>query len=149
MKWWPSATSELISRLAVAVAALWWISLSLIGFLVVPMLFAHLPTPAMAGAMAAKLFGVQTWLSSSCGLLLLVISRSNQALAPVTIARAAIIFIVSAMLLALLAEFAIAPRILARENLRLWHSVGSAMYVLQWVCAATVFWQLTAKKPAV
>ena len=127
-------------------AALWWISLSLMGFLVVPLLFAHLPTPAMAGAMAAKLFGVQTWLSSSCGLLLLVISRSNQALAPVTIARAAIIFIVSAMLLA---EFAIAPRILARENLRLWHSVGSAMYVLQWVCAATVFWKLTAKKPAV
>ncbi len=146
MKWSPSATSELISRLAVAVAALWWISLSLMGFLVVPLLFAHLPTPAMAGAMAAKLFGVQTWLSSSCGLLLLVISRSNQALAPVTIARAAIIFIVSAMLLA---EFAIAPRILARENLRLWHSVGSAMYVLQWVCAATVFWKLTAKKPAV
>ena len=39
------------------------------------------------------------------------------------------------MLLALLVEFAVAPRIVARENLALWHSVGSAMYLLQWLCA--------------
>lgn len=57
--------------------------------------------------------------------------------------RNAMLFIVSGMLLALLSEFAVAPHIMARENLRLWHSVGSAMYVIQWVCAATVFWKLT------
>jgi phosphatidylserine synthase len=39
------------------------------------------------------------------------------------------------MLLALLSEFAVAPRIVARENLRLWHSVGTLMYAVQWVCA--------------
>ncbi len=55
-------------------------------------------------------------------------------------------FILGGMLLALLSEFAVAPRIVARENLRLWHSVGSAMYVLQWVCAAFVFWKLTDRK---
>ena len=77
------------------VAALWWGSLTTLGFAVVPLLFAYLPSPALAG-----------------------------------------------MLLALLVEFAVAPRILARENLRLWHGVGSAMYLLQWICAAVTFARL-------
>jgi hypothetical protein len=38
------------------------------------------------------------------------------------------------MLAALLVEFGVAPRILAREDLRLWHTVGSALYGLQWLC---------------
>jgi hypothetical protein len=46
------------------------------------------------------------------------------------------------MLLALLAEFAVAPRIVLRENLRLWHSLGSAMLLLQWLCATITFWKL-------
>jgi hypothetical protein len=46
-------------------------------------------------------------------------------------------------LLALLAEFAVARRIIARENLALWHLVGSGMYVLQWLCAGATFWKLT------
>ena len=43
--------------------ALWWGSLSAIAGFVVPMLFAHLPTPAMAGNLAGRLFGAQTWVS--------------------------------------------------------------------------------------
>jgi len=124
-------------------AALWWGSLSTIGFLVVPLLFKYLPTPAIAGGMAAKLFTAQTWLSCVCGLLLLLQSRSNVFEAPVNIAQEAIVFIASGMLLALLSEFAVAPKIVARENLPLWHSVGSIMYVLQWLCAGMAFWQLT------
>jgi len=124
-------------------AALWWGSLSTIGFLVVPLLFKYLPAPTMAGGMAAKLFTAQTWLSCVCGVLLLLQSRSNVSEAPVTIAQEAIVFIASGMLLALLSEFAVAPRIVARENLPLWHSVGSIMYVLQWLCAGMTFWQLT------
>ena len=50
-------------RLSFLAAALWWGSLTTVGLLVVPMLFAHLPTPAMAGTMAAKLFAAQTWVS--------------------------------------------------------------------------------------
>lgn len=125
------------------VAALWWGSLSTIGFLVVPLLFANLPTPALAGGMAAKLFSAQTWVSSVCGLFLLLKTRSNSASALAPIAQAAIIFIVSGMLLALLSEFAVAPKIVLRENLRFWHSLGSAMYLLQWLCAAVIFWKLT------
>lgn len=124
------------------VAALWWGSLTVIGFLVVPLLFRHLPTPALAGAMAAKLFAAQTWVSCVCAMLLLLDARPDREQARGSIAQSAIIFIVTGMLLALLAEFAVAPRILARENLRLWHSVGSVMYLLQWVCAATTFKKL-------
>ena len=135
-----------MSRLPLWVAALWWGSLSTLGFLVVPMLFAHLPTAALAGAVAAKLFSAQTWVSCVCGLILLMDSRSDRALAIVPITQATIIFIVSGMLLALLSEFAVAPRIVARENLRLWHGVGSAMYLLQWICAGVTLWKLTPSR---
>jgi uncharacterized membrane protein len=116
-------------------SAFWWGSLTAVGFGVVPMLFANLPTPAMAGAMAAKLFSALTWVTVVCGLILLVSLQRNKPLAHSNKAQAALIFIVSGMLLALLSEFAVAPRIVARENLRLWHSVGTLMYAVQWVCA--------------
>lgn len=123
-------------------AAFWWGSLTTIGFVVVPLLFAHLPTPALAGGMAAKLFSAQTWVTLSCGLLLLMISRSNKLKAKVDQGQAALIFVVLGMMLAILSEFAVAPRIVARENLRLWHSLGSLMYVLQWGCATVSLWRL-------
>jgi uncharacterized membrane protein len=116
-------------------SALWWGSLTAVGFGVVPMLFANLPTPAMAGAMAAKLFSALTWVAVVCGLILLMSLKENSPLAQSNKAQEALIFIVSGMLLALLSEFAVAPRIVARENLRLWHSLGTLMYALQWVCA--------------
>jgi hypothetical protein len=131
-------------QLPVWLAAAWAMSLAVLGFLVVPMLFVHLPTPALAGQMAAKLFGAQAWISVVCGALLLVSFRSNRALVPAGIAQAATLFVVSGVLLALLVELAIAPRILARDNLVLWHRVGTAMYFGQWVCAMVVFGKLTS-----
>lgn len=127
--------------LPIWLAAIWWVSLTTIGFLVVPLLFVHLPTPALAGGMAAKLFAAQTWISVVCGLLMLMLSKSelNKPLDSVNHAGQATIFIVSGMLLALLSEFAVAPHIVARDNLRFWHGAGSAMYFLQWVCAAIAF----------
>ena len=130
-------------QLPLWLAAAWAMSLSMLGFLVVPMLFVHLPTPAMAGQMAAKLFTAQTWLSVACGVLLLLVFRSNKALAPVDTAQTATLFVVAGGLLALLVELAVAPRIVARENLALWHKVGSAMYFAQWLCALLVFGKLT------
>ena len=132
-----------MARLPVWVAALWWASLMTVGFLVVPLLFVYLPTPALAGSMAARLFTAQTWVSTVCGLILLMGIRSNRLVALGSIDSLAMIFIVSGMLLALLSEYAVAPRIVARDNLRLWHSVGSAMYLLQWACAVVTFWKLT------
>ena len=129
-------------QLPVWLAAAWAMSLTVLGFLVVPMLFVHLPTPALAGQMAAKLFAAQTWVSVACGALLLVVFRSNRALVPVDTARAATLFVVAGILLALLVELAVAPRIVARDNLALWHRVGSAMYFGQWICALVVFGKL-------
>ncbi|BEU97319.1 DUF4149 domain-containing protein [Acidovorax sp. DW039] len=125
-------------RLPLLAAALWWGSLSTVGFLVVPMLFAHLATPAVAGAMAAKLFAAQTWVSVCCALVLLLISRPKGAVAQYAWAQAAMVFIVGGMLLALVSQYGVAPRIVARQDLRLWHSVGMVLYALQWVCALLV-----------
>ena len=51
----------MLARVAPFAAALWWGSLTAVGFVVVPLLFKFLPTPAMAGHMAARLFTAQTW----------------------------------------------------------------------------------------
>lgn len=133
-----------LASVAVWIAALWWGSLTTVGFGVVPLLFANLATPAMAGTMAAKLFSAQTWVAVVCGLFLLLNLRSNQTQGEVAQARPALIFIVAGIFLALLSEYAIAPHIVARENLPLWHSLGSVMYVAQWLCAGMTFRKLMA-----
>ena len=135
----------MLARVAPFAAALWWGSLTAVGFMVVPLLFKFLPTPAMAGHMAARLFTAQTWVSVACAVVLLLVSRSNRPAALAGRAQEALVFIVLGMLLALLIEFAVAPRIVARENLRLWHGAGSVMYVVQWLCAAAVLWRITAE----
>ena len=136
------------SRLPALLAALWWGSLTTIGFLVVPLLFAHLPSPAMAGGMAARLFAAQTGVTVVCCVLLLLISRPKGEVTQYPWAQAAMVFIVGGLLLALLVQFGVAPRIVARQDLRLWHSVGSVMYALQWCCALVVLWRTLRATPA-
>ena len=134
-------------RLSIVLAALWWGSLSGLGFVVVPMLFIHLPSPAAAGAMAAKLFTAQTWLSVACAMLLLLALNKKEAPALSPSARAAMKFIVAGLLLAVLVEFGVAPNIVnARASggdLRLWHGLGSAMYLAQWLAAGWTLWCLS------
>lgn len=128
-------------RLPVLAAALWWGSLSAMGFVAVPMLFAHLPTPSMAGQMAARLFEAQTYISIACCAFLLLLSKRKHAESEEQWARAAMVFVILGLLLALLVQYGVAPRIVARQNLRLWHSVGSAMYLVQWLCAGITLWK--------
>ena len=131
-------------------AALWWGSLTALGFVVVPMLFTHLPSPAAAGQMAAKLFTAQTWLSIACAMLLLLVYNQKEAVAPDLRAQAAIKFIVTGLLLVVLVEFGLSPRILSARadggNLKLLHGVGSAMYFAQWLCAGFTLWTLSREK---
>lgn len=134
-----------ISKLPLWGAALWWGSLTTLGFLVVPLLFVYLPTPAMAGTMAAHLFAAQTWVSVACGVVLLLLFRSNRPLALDDIAQSATLFVVGGVLLAVLVEFAVAPRIVARDNLALWHKVGSGMYFVQWLCACVVLGKVSSR----
>ena len=41
---------------------------------------------------------------------------------------------------------AIAALEVARVNLPLWHGTGTAMFALQWLCAAIVLWRLADDK---
>lgn len=136
------------ARFGLFLAALWWGSLTALGFVVVPMLFMHLGSPAAAGAMAAKLFAAQTWISTGCTMLMLLVFNQKDGLVQAASERVAMKFIVAGVLLALLVEFGVAPRIVSARadggNLRLWHGLGSAMLLGQWLCASAALWCLSA-----
>ena len=129
-----------MARLQVFLAALWWGSLCTVGFMVVPMLFVHLETPAIAGQMAAKLFTAQSWLSLVCGLLLLLAAKrlsQDESHTPSP-------WVIGGMLCALLIEVAVKPHIVARDNMALWHNVGTALYLVQALCAGKTLWDCCA-----
>ncbi len=132
-------------RFAVLAAALWWGSLTAVGAWVVPTLFAHLPTPALAGNAAARLFSAQTWVALGAGLVLLATLRPRDGTVRMDAAGGVLAWILAGMLLALVSEFAVAPRIVARVDLRLWHSVGSVLFAAQWVCAGVALWKLAGR----
>jgi hypothetical protein len=137
-----------IDRLGLLAAALWWGSLTAVGAWIVPLLFAHLPTPALAGGMAAKLFAAQTWVALGCGVVLLMVSRPRGEAPRMDWAGGALAWLLAGLLAALLLEFGVAPRIVARENLKLWHAVGSGLYLLQWACAGAVLYKLAGLRSA-
>ena len=129
-------------RVALLLAAFWWGSLSTIGFLVVPMLFAHLGSPAAAGNFAARLFEAQSWVAIACGLVLLIHFRQKADSGFDAAIRMAIGLVLAALLLALLQQYVAAPRILARDNLKFWHAAGSGMSLAQWACTGVLLWRM-------
>ena len=139
MKLWRSATSDFAAGLraqaALWVAAAWWASLTMLGFVVVPLLFVYLPTPALAGTMAGHLFSAQTWISIACALILLLLHKTQD----IKVSPWNAAFIILGLACAVAAEWIAAPHIVARDNLALWHQLGSGMYLVQWLCAITVF----------
>ena len=123
------------------VAAVWWGSMTALGAWVVPLLFAHAPTKAMAGGLAAQLFSAQAWVGLLCGVFCLWAQRQlDQRLGR---AHAPRVLILAAMMLAAMVEWGIAPRIVARENLALWHSLGTVFWLLQWVCLTAHVWLIS------
>lgn len=134
-------------RFGVMMAALWWGSLTGLGFVVVPMLFTYMPSPAAAGAMAARLFTAQTWFSIACSMFLLLVFNQKEVVAPDPRAKLAIKLVVAGFLLAVLVEFGLSPRIVSARaeggNLKLWHGLGSMMYFGQWICAGLTLWVLS------
>lgn len=138
-----SVTFEWLAAWPLWCAALWWGSLTALGGWVVPTLFAQMPSKALAGNAAAALFGAQSMAALVLGAgLLLASSRTGAQHGYGVGARDARAFVLGAMVLALLLEFAVAPRISARINLPLWHGLGSLMLLLQWLCAGVAFWKL-------
>ena len=133
------------ARLPILAAALWWGSLSAIAFLAVPLLFAHAESPRVAGSLAARLFEAQAWLGFGCAALLLVSARNEEGTPRLDWANGALVFVLLGMLGALLQQFAIAPRIEARQNLQVWHTAGTAVIAVQWLCALVVLWKLAGQ----
>lgn len=137
-------------RFGLMIAALWWGSLTALGFVIVPMLFTHLPSPAVAGQMAAKLFTAQTWLSIACAMFLLLVYNQKEASTQDIRAQTAIKFVVTGLLLAVLVEFGLSPRIVSARadggDLKLLHGLGSALYFGQWLCTGFALWRLSRDK---
>jgi hypothetical protein len=156
-----------MQRLAVLIAALWWGGITGLSFVAVPTLFASLGSPAVAGPVAAKLFSLQSWAGLGLGLVLLLVLRwqrsaglfpgAGEAVSPARLqamqrALTTMGFVLAAMLLALLQEFAVAQNIVTARanggNLRLWHGVGTLMVLGQWLCSGAVLWRLSRSAEA-
>lgn len=145
-----------LRRLSIFIAALWWGGIGALSFVAVPTLFASLGNPAVAGPVAARLFSLQCWAGIVLGMVLMLVLRRQrkalpQAASPQTVAalRALLItmgWVALAVLLAMLQEFGIAQKIVSARatggNLRLWHSLGSVLVLVQWLCAGAVLWRL-------
>lgn len=134
------------ARLAVLAAALWWGSLGAVGFVAVPLLFAHASSPSVAGKLAARLFSAEAWLGVACGAVLLMAARNREGTPALAWAGGALGYVLLGMLAALLQEFAIAPRIVARQDLVFWHGAGTAAVAVQWLCALVVLWKVTGRR---
>lgn len=150
----------LFARLLVLLAALWWGGISALSFVAVPTLFASLGNPALAGPVAARLFSLQCWIGLVLGLILLLLLRRERGLVAEQVAspkQAADLqtiltsmgWVLLAMILAFLQEFGVAERIVTARasggDLRLWHTLGSAMVLGQWLCAGVLLWRLSKK----
>ena len=135
------------ARVPLLAASLWWGSRTAIGCIAVPLLFANLPA-STAGQVAARLFTAQTWTSIGCGVVLLMGARDEDGRATMDWAQGAIGFVLAGLLLAMLGEFGVAPRIVARQDLAFWHTAGTVFYGVQWICALVVLWKLSTTRDA-
>jgi hypothetical protein len=96
--------------------------------------------------MAAALFSTQTWIALVCGIALLIFGRAHRAPLCARWCQAQQLLILGAVLAALLVEFAVAPHIVARESLALWHSLGSGLLLLQAVLVSSLMWRLPLQR---
>jgi hypothetical protein len=134
-------------RQALMLAALWWGGITALSFLAVPTLFATLGNPAVAGSVAAKLFSLQCQAGLVIGVVLLALVRQG---GPSPQAYPLLGLICVAMALAVLQEFVVAPNIVSARasggNLKLWHGLGSAMVLVQWLCSGALLWRLAPRR---
>lgn len=130
------------AKLALLLSALWFSSLTCLGAWIVPSLFRYAPSKALAGNLAAHLFTGQTWMTLICGIALLAISNSETSPVIAKWLKPAQKSVIAGLLAAFLIEFLVAPKIVERESLMFWHSLGTALFVLQWLAASWVFFRL-------
>lgn len=151
MKLWLCATFNsqsvyaVLFRLHLLLAALWWGGTTALAFVAVPVLFGHFDTPAIAGAAAAKLFAAQsigTAVLAGCALMLLILPAFQTPARPKLRMMWA-----SGAALAVCNQWLVAPLIITARstggNLQLWHSMGSALILAQWLLGLWVLWRLS------
>jgi Domain of unknown function (DUF4149) len=122
-------------------AALWWGSLSTIGFVVVPLLFARMQTKQMAGQIAALVFQYQAYVSWACTGLLIFIAFRQASKAGKSFKFSENSLLMAGLAFSLFVYFIVAPQISARQNLKLWHAMGTALFAGQWICSTVVLWR--------
>lgn len=149
----PELAQAWTQRWPLLVAALWWGAVTAWSFGAVPLVFAHFNNPAVAGGFAARLFQYQSWLSVVAALLLLLWGRAQRGRGQAGDASWTLLpWLLLGALAGLVQEFGVAQRILtARQtgaSLAPWHSVGSALVLLQWLCALRALWWFAGRRPA-
>jgi Domain of unknown function (DUF4149) len=133
-------------RLPLLLAGLWWGGLTALSLVAVPLAFLHFGSPAVAGPYAARLFQIQCWASLLVSMLLVLWLKSRQDKA---LLQALLPWLLLAALASLLQEFGVAQRILSARaaggDLRLWHSLGTLLVLLQWLAALRTNWVLASR----
>ena len=137
----------MLQRFTVMLAALWWGGVTALAFVAVPLLFAQLGSPALAGPVAASLFAVVSKLSVVAGLGVAWFLIEKVPLSLARNALAALVFSVFAVVAAVAQDTWVAHQIVTARasggNLKLWHGLGSGLVLLQWLAATCALWVLT------
>jgi Domain of unknown function (DUF4149) len=144
---WPT----FMQRWPLLIAALWWGGVSAMSFVAVPMLFAFFGNLAVAGPMAAQLFQAQAWGSVGAALLLLVWGRTQRGVGDDAALNTGLLpWLLLGALAGMVQEFGVAQQILTARStggsVRLWHSLGSALVLMQWLCALRSLWWIAGKQ---
>ena len=135
-------------RLTVMLAALWWGGLTALAFVAVPMLFARLGSPAVAGPVAAALFAVIAKVSLVAGLICGFFLMRKVPFLQSKKTLAAIVLCILAVLAATVQDTWVAQQIVTARasggNLKFWHGLGTGLVLLQWLAAGWTLWVLAS-----
>ena len=138
--------NRLADRAPLLLAALWWGGMTALSFVAVPLLFAQLGNPALAGPVAAKLFQIQSWTSVGAALLLLWWTLAQDDAQRL---RGLLPWLLLALLAGLAQEFGVAQRIISARasgaSVAPWHRLGTFLVLLQWLAALRSLWALSAR----
>ena len=116
-----------------------------LSFVAVPMLFAFLNNPALAGGLAAKYFALQHMFAVGLAVLVWLLLRKQlakgvqRAWGGLALAAAASLWLISPLIVSARAT---------GGNLPLWHGIGSGLMLLQWGIATYLMWHWLGPVPA-
>lgn len=143
-----SRPTPFLQRWPLLLTALWWGGMTGLSLVAVPKLFAFFGNPTVAGPLAAQYFQFQAWASVVVSLALLLWGRQQRhAVSGVSVLLP---WLLLAALAGLVQEYGVSYQILTARstggNVRLWHTLGSVLMLLQWLSALRVLWFLAGDR---